>query len=93
MRKAGREAAGLPLPLWRRRKADATRYQLGRNRFMSGLEGTLCAQIVYHKGDLSLLYMNPNLSSLYEVGVYLHIILICEGCNKHPLTKELVLSV
>lgn len=60
---------------------------------MSGLEGTLCAQIVYHKGNLSLLYMNPNLSYLYEVGVCLHIILIHERCNKHPFTKELVLNV
>lgn len=41
---------------------------------MSGLEGTLHAQIVYHKGNLSLLC--KNLSSLYEVGVYLNIILI-----------------
>lgn len=29
---------------------------------MSGLEGTLCAQIVYHKGNLPLPYTNPSLN-------------------------------
>lgn len=29
---------------------------------MSGLEGTLCAQIVYHEGNLPVPYMNLSLN-------------------------------
>jgi len=37
---------------------------------MSGLEGTLRAPTSNHKGNLSLLYTNPELNSWREVGVY-----------------------
>lgn len=60
---------------------------------MSGLEGTLCAQIVYHKGNLPLPYMNLSLNLCMRwVFVYTSFQFMTDG-NTDPLIKELVFTV
>lgn len=75
------------------READAIRYLLGRKRFMARLEGTFCAQIVYHRQNLHLVYMNPKRSSVRAKAAYSQVILTCVICRKQPISEGMILCI